>query len=214
LVGAPPGYVGYENAGELTEKLRKKPYSLILFDEIEKAHPDVLNLLMQILDNGCLTDSTGKIINFNQSIIIATSNLGANDNQSINIGFNSRDNGDIIEKNVIEKLKTHLSNELINRFNQVIIFHELSENDLIKIVQLWINEFNDRKTFDYSITINKINLKNIINKYYFRNEGVRSLSKFFNHILENKILDLDYRKIKSNKTKLEINNFEISITKK
>jgi len=214
LVGAPPGYVGYENAGELKEKLRKKPYSLILFDEIEKAHPDVLNLLMQILDNGCLTDSTGKIINFNQSIIIATSNLGANDNQSINIGFNSRDNGDIIEKNVIEKLKTHLSNELINRFNQVIIFHELSENDLIKIVQLWINEFNDRKTFDYSITINKINLKNIINKYYFRNEGVRSLSKFFNHILENKILDLDYRKIKSNKTKLEINNFEISITKK
>ncbi|KKP89131.1 MAG: ATPase AAA-2 domain protein [Berkelbacteria bacterium GW2011_GWA2_35_9] len=214
LIGAPPGYVGYENAGELTEKLRKKPYSLILFDEIEKAHPEVINLLMQILDNGYLTDSMGKKINFNQSIIIATSNLSVNGNLSTNIGFNSHNNSTIIESNIIEKLKNHLSNELVNRFNQVVIFNELTENDLITIIKLWINEFNNNKAFGYSIEINKNNLKYIISKYYINKEGVRSLHKFFNHVLESKILDLDYGKIKSKKIKLKINNFEISITKK
>ena len=96
----------------------------------------------------------------------------------------------------------------------MVIFNELTENDLITIIKLWINEFNNNKAFGYSIEINKNNLKYIISKYYINKEGVRSLHKFFNHVLESKILDLDYGKIKSKKIKLKINNFEISITKK
>jgi ATP-dependent Clp protease ATP-binding subunit ClpA len=138
IVGSPPGYVGYDEAGQLTEKVRRKPYSVILLDEIEKAHPDVFNILLQILDDGRLTDSHGRVINFENTIIIMTSNAGttlkANGIGFINTGYES------LESKVNEVLKETFRPEFLNRLDEVIIFTELSRDELKKIVELMIDE--------------------------------------------------------------------------
>ena len=139
LVGSPPGYVGYDEGGQLTEAVRRKPFSVVLFDEIEKAHPDVFNILLQILEDGRLTDSQGRTVDFKNTVIIMTSNLGTADLRKANIGFSERSeemNYDRMRSKVVEALKTHFRPEFLNRIDEVIVFHELTMDEVKQIVDL------------------------------------------------------------------------------
>jgi ATP-dependent Clp protease ATP-binding subunit ClpC len=139
LVGSPPGYVGYEEGGQLTEAVRRKPFSVVLFDEIEKAHPDVFNTLLQILEEGRLTDSQGRSVDFRNCVLIMTSNLGTQDLRKVNVGFNKSDEAVTYERmkeKVNEALKVHFRPEFLNRIDDVIVFHELSRAEVTKIVDL------------------------------------------------------------------------------
>jgi ATP-dependent Clp protease ATP-binding subunit ClpB len=137
LIGAPPGYVGYEEGGQLTEAVRRKPYSVLLFDEIEKAHPDVFNVLLQILDDGRVTDSQGHVVNFKNTIIIMTSNIGS---QHI-VEATSRDY-ESIKKTVLGELKNHFRPEFINRVDEIVVFHGLSKEDILAIVDIQLKRFS------------------------------------------------------------------------
>ena len=140
LIGSPPGYVGYEEGGQLTEIIRKKPYSVILFDEIEKANPQVFNIMLQILDEGHLTDSKGRIVNFKNTIIILTSNLGSNFINSFQkIGFQSNDIKASFEDTkvkIMETLKKHFRPEFLNRLDDIIVFDILSKEAIAEIVKI------------------------------------------------------------------------------
>ena len=142
LIGAPPGYVGYEEGGQLTEAVRRKPYSVVLFDEIEKAHPDVFNVLLQVLDDGRITDSQGRTVDFKNTILIMTSNIGA---QYLLEGI--RDDGTIDEKAtemVKEELKAHFRPEFLNRLDETIMFKPLTKDNITGIVGLIMDDLNER----------------------------------------------------------------------
>ncbi|HUV09385.1 MAG TPA: AAA family ATPase, partial [Acidimicrobiia bacterium] len=141
LVGSPPGYVGYEEGGQLTEAVRRKPFSVVLFDEIEKAHPDVFNTLLQILEDGRLTDAQGRTVDFKNTVIIMTSNLGTADLRKAAIGFGKADEAVTYEKmkeKVMEELKRHFRPEFLNRIDDVIVFAELTQDQVTAIVDLMI----------------------------------------------------------------------------
>ena len=142
LNGAPPGYVGYEEGGELTEKVRNRPYSVLLFDEVEKAHPDIFNILLQVLDDGVLTDSKGRKIDFSNTIIIMTSNLGATSlRDDKTVGFGARDirlDQENMEKRMLEELKKTYRPEFINRIDEKVVFHSLSEQDMQEVVKIMV----------------------------------------------------------------------------
>jgi ATP-dependent Clp protease ATP-binding subunit ClpC len=148
LIGAPPGYVGYDEGGQLTEKIRKKPYSVVLFDEIEKAHPDIFNILLQILDDGHLTDSYGRKVNFKNTIIIMTSNIGARDiRKNTSLGFQTPSEEDDYEKmksKVLEEMKKVFNPEFINRLDETIVFYALGKEELLKIIDILIREVEGR----------------------------------------------------------------------
>jgi ATP-dependent Clp protease ATP-binding subunit ClpC len=148
LVGAPPGYVGYEEGGQLTEKIRKKPYSVILFDEIEKAHPDVFNILLQILDDGILTDSYGRHVNFKNTIIIMTSNAGTRDVRKTGaVGFSKSSllsDYEAIKTKVMDELKRIFNPEFLNRVDETIVFNPLTREDIAKIIDMQLNEVQNR----------------------------------------------------------------------
>jgi len=139
LIGAPPGYVGYEEGGQLTEIIRRKPYSVILFDEIEKAHPDVFNILLQILDDGRLTDGQGRVVNFKNSILIMTSNLGSQWIYEMNDG-----NRESVMQKVMESLRQHFKPEFLNRIDEIIIFNSLDKEKIISIVDIQLNILQER----------------------------------------------------------------------
>jgi ATP-dependent Clp protease ATP-binding subunit ClpC len=139
LVGSPPGYVGYEEGGQLTEAVRRKPFSVVLFDEIEKAHPDVFNTLLQILEEGRLTDSQGRSVDFRNTVLIMTSNLGTQDLRKANVGFTSDDSAmsyERMKEKVNESLKNHFRPEFLNRIDEIIVFHELSRDEVLQTVDL------------------------------------------------------------------------------
>ncbi len=141
LVGSPPGYVGYEEGGQLTEAVRRKPFSVVLFDEIEKAHPDVFNTLLQILEEGRLTDSQGRSVDFRNTVLIMTSNLGTRDLRKANLGFTKNDESlsyERMKEKVTESLKEHFRPEFLNRVDEVIVFHELSKSEVTEIVDLMV----------------------------------------------------------------------------
>jgi ATP-dependent Clp protease ATP-binding subunit ClpC len=143
LVGSPPGYVGYEEGGQLTERVRRKPFSVVLFDEIEKAHPDVFNTLLQILEDGRLTDAQGRQVDFKNTIIIMTSNLGTRDiAKGLSLGFAGGETREIdyerMKAKVQEELKQHFRPEFLNRIDDIIVFHQLSELEIIQIVDLML----------------------------------------------------------------------------
>ncbi|MBV9870454.1 MAG: ATP-dependent Clp protease ATP-binding subunit [Frankiaceae bacterium] len=144
LVGSPPGYVGYEEGGQLTERVRRKPFSVVLFDEVEKAHPDVFNTLLQVLEDGRLTDSQGRSVDFKNTVIIMTTNLGTRDiAKGLNLGFaagshDATDNYERMKNKVNEELKTHFRPEFLNRVDDTIVFHQLREEDIVEIVDLMI----------------------------------------------------------------------------
>ena len=139
LVGSPPGYVGYEEGGQLTEAVRRKPFSVVLFDEIEKAHPDVFNTLLQILEEGRLTDSQGRSVDFRNTVLIMTSNLGTQDLRKANVGFTSDDTAmsyERMKEKVNDSLKTHFRPEFLNRIDETIVFHELTRDEVLQMVDL------------------------------------------------------------------------------
>ena len=141
LVGSPPGYVGYEEGGQLTEAVRRKPFSVVLFDEIEKAHPDVFNTLLQILEDGRLTDAQGRTVDFKNTVLIMTSNLGTADLRKASVGFAKTSEAVTYERmkaKVNEALKAHFRPEFLNRIDEVIVFHELSRDEVIEIVDLML----------------------------------------------------------------------------
>jgi len=149
LIGSPPGYVGFEDAGQLTEKIRRNPYSVVLFDEIEKAHPDVFNLLLQVLDDGILTDSHGRTVDFKNTVIIMTSNLGTGALiEPKRLGFNNEasDEAEQIktEKAVLEALKGHFRPEFLNRVDEIVVFRKLTDEDIKKIASLMLSQINER----------------------------------------------------------------------
>ena len=147
LVGSPPGYVGYDEGGQLTEAVRRKPFSVVLFDEIEKAHPDVFNTLLQILEDGRLTDAQGRTVDFKNTVIIMTSNLGTADLRKASIGFGSPDEAVTYEKmkgKVHEELKRHFRPEFLNRIDEVIVFAELTQQEVTEIVDLMIKRVQDQ----------------------------------------------------------------------
>ncbi|SDK57832.1 ATP-dependent Clp protease ATP-binding subunit [Lacicoccus qingdaonensis] len=158
LVGSPPGYVGYDDGGQLTEKVRRKPYSLILFDEIEKAHPDVFNMLLQVLDDGRLTDANGRTVDFRNTIIVMTSNVGAQelrDRKFAGFGTTSDSNAqdyDTIKSTMMKELKETFRPEFINRVDDIIVFHSLEKEHLTEIVSLMIEELQER-LIDQNINI-------------------------------------------------------------
>jgi ATP-dependent Clp protease ATP-binding subunit ClpC len=149
LFGSPPGYVGYEEGGQLTEKVRRKPFSVVLFDEIEKAHPDIFNSLLQILDDGRLTDAQGRVVDFKNTIIVMTTNLGTRDiSKAVNLGFqrgaDSEASYDSMRAKVSDELKQHFRPEFLNRVDEIVVFHQLSEADIEQIVDLQIAELETR----------------------------------------------------------------------
>jgi len=146
LVGAPPGYVGHDEGGELTEKIRRNPYSVVLFDEVEKAHPDLFNIMLQIFDDGILTDGFGRKIDFSNTVIIMTSNLGTKELSARNLGFGEvldSENQKIIEAKIMKSVDNTFSPELINRIDETIVFHTLSENDIFKIIDLQLKDLKE-----------------------------------------------------------------------
>jgi ATP-dependent chaperone ClpB len=185
LIGAPPGYVGYEEGGQLTEAVRRKPFSVILFDEIEKAHSDVFNLFLQILDDGRLTDNRGKIIDFKNTIIIMTSNIGS----SLLIENNSRDTIDNnIRKSVLEELKGHFKPEFLNRVDEIIMFKPLLKEEIKDIVNIFIGEVSERLK-DRSILLNLTGdaLNYIADQGYDPILGARPLKRYIQRNIETEI---------------------------
>src|SRR5699024_8453539 len=148
LVGSPPGYVGYEEGGQLTEKVRQKPYSVVLLDEVEKAHPEVFNILLQVLEDGRLTDSKGRLVDFRNTVMIMTSNVGASELQNNRyVGFNLEDEGkehkDMKEK-VTEEMKKTFRPEFLNRIDETIVLHSLEQKHMKDIVKLIVREVEER----------------------------------------------------------------------
>ena len=197
LIGAPPGYVGYEEGGQLTEKVRRRPYSVVLLDEIEKAHPDISNLLLQILDEGKITDSLGRTIDFRNTIIIMTSNIGSRQIKEYGngIGFNTstkENNFDDESKSIIEKaLKKQFSPEFLNRIDETILFKSLNKDDILKIIDLEINLIIKRiKDLGYTAKISKSAKVYIAEEGFDRKNGVRPLKRAIQRLFEDPISEL------------------------
>ena len=199
LIGSPPGYVGYEEGGYLTKKVKQKPYSIILFDEIEKAHPDVMNMLLQILEDGRLTDNTGRVVNFKNTVIIMTSNVGAKlITDSKVLGFSNDSNKEEkkkvdyenTKKEVMKELKKDFRPEFINRIDEIIVFHKLEDEDIEKIVELILNNLSKRlEKQGILIQIDDSVKKYIISQGVDKNYGARPLKRQVQNIVEDSITD-------------------------
>lgn len=197
LVGSPPGYVGYDEGGQLTEAVRTKPYSVILFDEIEKAHPDVFNILLQILDEGRLTDAQGRTVNFKDTVIVMTSNVGANSlvkNNTLGFSVNKEEE----KKNEYQKMKDIISRELkntfrpefLNRIDETVVFKELSKKEIKNIVGLQLEDLNLRlETMGIKATFTDKLINHIVEKGYDKKYGARPLQRTIRNLLEDEIAD-------------------------
>lgn len=191
LIGAPPGYIGYEESGQLSEAVRRKPYSVVLLDEIEKAHPDILDILLQVLDDGILTDNKGRRVDFKNTIIIMTSNIGSDIIYEKFASINSENKQEIIQQTkeeLLEELKDHVSPEFFNRIDDVIMFLPLSRKEIVEIIKIQINQINknvlSKKGITLDITEEGINY--IIEKGYDYNYGARPIKR----IIQKDILNL------------------------
>ena len=186
LIGAPPGYAGYDDAGQLTEKVRRNPYSIVLFDEIEKAHKDVFNILLQILDEGHLTDSQGRRVSFENTIIIMTSNAGS-DYKNSSIGFNQNEQIKL-ENKVMESLKESFRPEFLNRIDEIITFSKLSKEDLLKIIDLMINELKTvLSEKNITLELSDSAKQYILDNGYDEKFGARPIRRCIQKVIENPI---------------------------
>jgi ATP-dependent Clp protease ATP-binding subunit ClpA len=188
LIGSPPGYVGYDDAGQLTEKVRRKPFSVILLDEIEKAHPDVFNMLLQILDDGRLTDSHGRVVSFENTIIIMTSNAGTS-LKAAGIGFN-RDGGIDLKNKVMDVIKETFRPEFLNRLDEIIVFTELSRDELLQIISLMLDEVS-KEAEHKGITISYTDRARefILEKGYDPKFGARPLRRTIQKYIEDELTE-------------------------
>lgn len=223
LIGSPPGYVGYDEGGQLTEKIRRKPYSVILFDEIEKAHPDVMNMLLQILDDGRLTDAQGRTVNFKNTVVIMTSNVGARMITDKNVlGFSkSSDNKESqekeyenIKKDVMAELKKQFRPEFINRIDDIIVFHKLTEEDINQIIEIMLKQVQKRlKEQEYEVEFDSSVKELVAKKGIDTNYGARPLKRAIQSNVEDKIAEaiLDGKIIPHKKVKILAENEEIKV---
>ena len=202
LIGAPPGYVGFDDGGQLTEKIRRKPYSVILFDEIEKAHPDVMNMLLQILEDGRLTDSQGRTVNFKNTVIIMTSNLGARlitDKKHLGFTNSSNEENKTIDiqkeyeetkKEVMAELKKELRPEFINRIDEIIVFHKLNDKEIGQIIDIMLKEVVNRlKEQKYDIELEPEIKKMIAKEGIDKNFGARPLRRTIQNLVEDRLAE-------------------------
>uniref|UniRef100_UPI00402A00C9 ATP-dependent Clp protease ATP-binding subunit n=1 Tax=Eubacterium sp. TaxID=142586 RepID=UPI00402A00C9 len=194
LIGAPPGYVGFDEGGQLTEKIRRKPYSVVLFDEIEKAHPDVFNMLLQILEDGVLTDSQGRKVSFKNSIIIMTSNVGAakitNESQLLGFGKESKENQSI-EDLVMPDLKKTFKPEFLNRLDEIIVFNQLNEDDIFEIAKRMLKSLQKRsKDLDIDLDFTDDAIREISKEGFDKVYGARPLRRAIQSKIEDKLSEL------------------------
>jgi len=189
MIGSPPGYVGYDEAGQLTEKVRRRPYSVILFDEIEKAHPDVMNILMQILDEGKIDDAQGRTVSFENTIICMTSNAGSTD-KSVGVGFNRTEN-EINKDRAMKALREFLRPEFISRIDEIIVFRNLDIKDFEKITSIMLDEMKEpllekNITFSYDNAV----LESIAKLAYGKPYGARDIRRVIRQEVEDKIANI------------------------
>ena len=189
LVGAPPGYVGYDEGGQLTEAVRRRPYSVVLFDEIEKAHPDVFNILLQLLDDGRLTDNQGRTVDFKNTIIIMTSNIG-----SAYLTENIQEDGSIapeIKQQVEDEMKKHFRPEFINRIDDIVVFSPLTEEEIISIIKLSLKDIEARlEERNIKLTLTEKGLRQIADDSYSPNYGARPVKRYLQKHVETKIASM------------------------
>ncbi len=201
LVGSPPGYVGYEEGGQLTEAVRRKPFSVVLFDEIEKAHPDVFNALLQILEDGRLTDAQGRTVDFKNTVIIMTSNLGTADLRKASVGFAKADEAVTHERmtsKVNDALKQHFRPEFLNRIDEVIVFHELTKDEITEIVDLYMRRVREQlESQGISVELTRAAKYLVVEKGYDAMMGARPLRRALQRMVEDplseKILWKEFR---------------------
>ena len=187
LIGAPPGYVGYDDAGQLTEKVKRKPYSIILFDEIEKAHNDVFNLLLQVLDDGKLTDAQGNSVSFENTIIIMTSNAGSNLNTNA-IGFNNENQAN--KNKILDIVKSSFRAEFINRIDEIIVFNSLNKEQLLQIIDLMLKDtINALSQKNMTLDIDASAKEFILKKGTDLKYGARPLRRAIQRYLEDEIAE-------------------------
>ncbi len=218
LIGSPPGYVGFDEGGQLTEKIRRNPYSVILFDEIEKAHPDVMNMLLQILDDGRLTDSNGRTVNFKNTVIIMTSNIGARlitDKKSLGFGGTNNTNEEFkkeyenTKKDVLAELKKEFRPEFINRIDEIIVFHKLQNEEIKQIIDIMLSQVTKRlKEQNIEIEISEEVKDKILENGVDTNFGARPLKRAIQNMLEDKIAEaiLDGKIKKGKKANVQLND--------
>ena len=212
IIGAPPGYVGYDEAGQLTEKIRRRPYSVILFDEIEKAHPDVLNVMLQILDDGRITDSHGKVVSFENTVIVMTTNAGSD--RSANLAGFANDDRAASAQKTEKALETFLRPEFINRVDSIITFRALSEDDFTKIVKIMLNELSEvlkEKGIELSFTEDAAQY--IAKNSYSGKFGARNMRRYIQNNVEDKLAELiiaDYSR-KITKARICIRDKELTV---
>ena len=196
MVGSPPGYVGYEDGGQLSEKVRRNPYSVILFDEIEKAHPDVFNILLQVLDDGHITDSSGRMIDFKNTVIILTSNAGAQriiEPKQLGFASNSDDKKDYsdMKNSVMEEVKQMFKPEFLNRIDETIVFHQLTKEDLKEILDILLKEINSRldEQMQMNLRLTDKAKEFLIDKGYDKKYGARPLKRALQNEIEDRLAE-------------------------
>ena len=211
LIGSPPGYVGYEESGQLTEKVRRKPYSVLLFDEIEKAHPDVLNILLQVMDEGSVTDSHGHKVNFENTVIVMTSNAGSDKSDSP-LGF-GKSEYDINKEKVMKALSDFLRPEFLSRVDEIVIFKRLTEEEYVKVAKLMLDEYVESlKERNIELLIDEEVYKWLAKKSIDGKSGARDIRNLIRRDIEDRFANLFIdnidREIK--KIKISINDDNVS----
>lgn len=213
LIGSPPGYVGHEEAGQLTEKVRRKPYSIILLDEIEKAHPDVQNMFLQILEDGRLTDSQGRTVSFKDTVIIMTSNAGQSDVKTIKVGF-GQDHEETEKTSLLDRLKDYFRPEFLNRFDAIVPFSHLNKKDLVKIVDLMLVEVKEiAGERGITLTITDEAKTKLAELGYNPAFGARPLRRVIEEKVEDGIADLLIDETDVHAVKVDVKNDEIIVEK-
>ena len=196
LIGSPPGYIGHDEVGRLTESLRRKPYSILLFDEVEKAHPDIFNVLLQLLDDGRITDSKGRVVNGKNALIIMTSNIGSTEI----LNMEKDTSKEKLKEKLTEKLQDFFRPEFLNRIDDIILFDALSENDLLQIVDIHLNELNKRLLKNgKNLVVSQVAKQFIAKKSYDPNFGARPLKRY----IQKNVMDKLAMKILENSEQLE-----------
>ena len=196
MIGSPPGYVGFDEGGQLSEKVRRNPYSVVLFDEIEKAHPDVFNILLQVLDDGHITDSRGRKVSFKNTILIMTSNVGAKRIvEPKNLGFSSRSSKEqdyeTMKKNVMEEVKKLFKPEFINRVDEIMVFQQLDKDNMREIVTLLSENLikRSRKQMDIKLKITPALKNHLVDKYTDLMMGERPLRRAIQTVVEDALAE-------------------------
>ena len=210
IIGSPPGYVGHEEAGQLTEKVRHNPYSILLLDEIEKAHPDVQNMFLQIMEDGQLTDSHGRTVSFKETVIIMTSNAGTGDNNA-SVGFNAEQHESVT---TLENLSNYFKPEFLNRFDAIINFNQLTEENLMKITDLMLDELSETlKDNDISMSVTDDAKRKLVSLGYDKRFGARPLRRVIQDRIEDQLTDLILEEDNLEQVKAHIKDGEIVVVK-